>query len=479
MGRINYSYFFYIFPLWVIEWGINNINRSTIKYLLHNPTYAGAYVYGQKFTDSRKKKPGRPSSGRRNIKVEEWDVLLKDRLPSYITWEQYECNLRQLAKNATQNTGVIRQGSSLLSRLIICGKCGSRMVAHYENKAKFRYTCCLRMAHYAEPLCQSLVGEQLEQVIIELIHKALQPTALEISLQAAEEIKAERLKLNIHWQQRLERARYEVERSFRQYNSVEPENRLVARSLEQQWEALLAAEEILRKNYNSFLLEQPPTLSEKDRETIRQLATDVPALWQAPTTSVQDKKAIIRYLIEQIIVTVQEKTEKVVVQIQWFGGHQTTAEFNRLVGKLKQLSNYNELLDRMLELNMQNKKPKEIAKILNTEGWRPARRRDTFNSSMVLGILYRLNKARSYKRPKTIPDKALDEWTLCELAKKLEMPQVTLYALLRQGKLSARIVNIKKQKIWLIKADENELIRIKLINKVHAPRKWARFIKVD
>ncbi len=212
-----------------LEW--SRPNRATLNDMLHNPIYAGAYVYGRRPTDPRKKKPGRQSTGRTVARCGQWEVLLKDRLPAYITWEQYEQNVRQLELNANQGTGVPRNGPSLLSGLVVCGRCGMRMVTQYNNNGKgLRYVCLRRMADYGEDLCQSLSGEPLDELTTRLVFQALEPAALEISLWVAEDLEAQRAQLVRHWDQRLERARYAVERAYRQYNAVEPENRLVART---------------------------------------------------------------------------------------------------------------------------------------------------------------------------------------------------------------------------------------------------------
>jgi hypothetical protein len=160
--------------------------------------YAGAYVYGRRPTDPRKKKPGFPTTGRCVAKLEEWEVLLKDQLPAYISWKQYEHNLRQLQENTAQGIGVIKNGPSLLSGLLICGRGGLRMMTSYAKGARLKYTCGRMAADYAEPICQSLMGASLDKLITELVLEAVQPSALEVSLKAAADLAAERTQLNIN-----------------------------------------------------------------------------------------------------------------------------------------------------------------------------------------------------------------------------------------------------------------------------------------
>ena len=140
--------------------------------------------------------------------------------------------------------------------------------------------------------------------------RALEPAALELSLKAIENVQRERQRLNRHWEQRLERASYEVQRAERQYQAVEPENRLVARSLEQQWEKTLRAQRDLREEYDRFLNEQPPRLTEEERSRILAVSADIPTLWHAPETTARDRKEIIRLLTERIVVDVRANTER-------------------------------------------------------------------------------------------------------------------------------------------------------------------------
>jgi DNA invertase Pin-like site-specific DNA recombinase len=149
-----------------LEW--RRPNRITLGNMLHNPIYAGAYVYGRRPTDPRKKKPGRPSTGRVTVKHEEWEVLIKNKLPKYISWEEYERNQRQLQMNSSQGPGSPRNGPSLLSGLVICGRCGLRMATTYSSQGnRLRYSCSRMASDYGEQVCQSLMGDHLDQLIKE------------------------------------------------------------------------------------------------------------------------------------------------------------------------------------------------------------------------------------------------------------------------------------------------------------------------
>lgn len=447
-------------------------NRPTLSNLFHNPIYAGAYVYGRRPTDPRRKKPGRPATGRTVAKPSEWDVLIKDQVPAYITWEQYERNLRQLAANSMYGIGVSREGPSLLSGLIICGRCGLRMSTAYTNNSnKLRYLCSRMSSDYGESLCQSLVGDSLDKLISQQVLEALQPSALEISLQVAEDLEKERKNLLNYWEKQLERARYEAERAHRQYNAAEPENRLVVRTLEKRWEEALSAEEKIKHEYAVFLNEQPSTLTAEEREAIRQLAFDIPSLWTAPTTTAIERQEILRLLVERVIVAVEGNTEKVFVEIHWAGGHKTSANLIRPVAKLTQLSYYPTLLNRAAELRTAGKEYTEIADALNQEGFKPPKRQKIFNKGMIHTLLSCAGINSNKKTRSQQVKRRQNEWTFRELSKMTNVPEPTLYRWMQKEILTVRrVTETSHNGIWLITADDKEIKRLTTLR--DQPKQW-------
>jgi hypothetical protein len=445
-------------------------NRVTLSNMLHHPIYAGAYVYGRRPIDPKRKQAGRPSTGRLVAKPQECQVLLPERLPAYISWEQFERNQRQLEANTQASLGVIRYGPSLLSGLVVCGQCGRRMTSTYNNNGTgLRYHCNREKVDYGGEKCQSLAGVPLDLWLSELVLQALEPAALEVSLEVAADVEAQRQRLHQQWDKRLERAGYEVDRAARQYQAVEPENRLVARTLERQWEEALAAEEQLKADYRRFMAQQPATLSAGEREAIRRLASDLPTLWHAETTTAADRQAIIRQLVERVVVTVQGESEQVDLQVHWMGGHRTETRRCRPVARLDQLSYYPDLLGRVAALHQEGLSRVAIADVLNAEGWRPAKRRKTFSAEMVSSLVVRQGLNSSKARPRFVALET-DEWSLPELAYTLEIPHPTLYAWLRKGHLKARRDEVSRQ--WLIWADAGELERLRILRRT--PRVWKR-----
>ena len=461
-----------------LEW--RRPNRMTLSNLLHNPAYAGAYAYGRRPTDVRKKIPGRPSTGRTVALMDNWQVLIKDRLPAYISWTQYERNLDQLKANTVQSMGAVRQGPSLLSGLIICGRCGLRMAPQYSDNGKgLRYSCSRMSIDYGEPHCQALSGSSLDQTISALIFKALQPAALEISMAVAADLESERRRQQTHWQQRLERMQIETKRASRQYNAVEPENRLVARTLEQKWEEAMSAELQLKKEYQQFLSEQPKVLTEEEREAIQSLAQDIPVLWEAETTTAGDRQLIVRQLIERILVTVIDDTEKVQVEVYWIGGHKTKMMTCRPVARLDQMSHYPELMSRVKALQSQGNNASEIANTLNDEGWRPPKRRNTYNAPMVRSLLSRQGLSTGTRKQQHTAQikREAHEWTMKELANRLKIPEPTLYSWLRKGQMKGRKVKVVSRFIWLIHADDKEQELLRQQRK--SQRAWVNAVNIE
>lgn len=461
-----------------LKW--NRPNRQTLHNILHNPLYAGAYVYGRRPTDPKKQKPGRPFTGLTVARLDQWQVCLKDRLPAYISWETFEANLKQLQLNTSQSLGVARNGPSLLSGLLVCGHCGQKMRTNYgQNGKELRYRCDRNRNDYGLEICQSLKGTVLDQQITDLVLEALKPSMLQVSLKVAEDIELQRAGLHKLWKQRLERAEYQVQRTFRQYDAVEPENRLVARTLEQQWEETLENLEELKKEYHHFCAQQPVCLSDEDKQNIVQLSKDIPQIWYASTTEASDRQTIVRQLLDQIIVTVEGESEKVNLICHWKGGYQTSCQFLRPVARWEQLSYFPKLLEKVKQLYESHSNCQEIAQTLNQEGWRPPKRRETFNAEMIQNLLLRkgLSLRGQRKTPSQLAQRQKNEWTVTELAQKLGLPRPTLHAWVRKGKLKARLDTSSKRSLWLVQADKNELEHIQTMRQ--EPRRWSLYLHSD
>ncbi len=399
-----------------LEW--RRANRPSLHNLFGNPIYAGIYAYGVRATDRRRQKPGRPGTGRRPPRAGEAEVFLPDRVPAYITCEQFERNQEQLRANRPDRLGPVRAGTALLSGLLVCGRCGLRMTAAYNNAGHAaRYACTGQNSSYGEPFCQSLKAAPVDAQVTSLILQALEPAALEASLAVAADLQAERAALEQHWRQRLERAQYQVDQARRRYASTEPENRLVARTLERDWEAALSEQVRLTADCERFRRERPQSPTPAELAAIRQLTTDLPALWQAPATTSGERQTIVRLLLQRVLVTVVDGSEQVRLECHWHGGNRTAHELVRPVARMRTLSTYAALVARAADLHRAGNGGAAIAAILNQEAWRPAKRRETFNPPMVRRLLITAGIVEPRpRRPRALPERRPDEWTIRELA---------------------------------------------------------------
>ena len=287
-----------------VRW--NRPNRATLSDMLRHPAYAGAYVYGRRHHDGRLRVPGQPHSGRRFRRdPQTWMVLHQGAYPAYIDWGTYERNQEQMAANRNRYSGIPRGGGALLGGLVACGVCGRRMFTGYNDDGhEARYVCNQMAATFGAPRCQSISARPVDEHVSALMLSALAPSAIEVSLQVAEDLELERQQLHEQWKQRLERAGYETALARRRYEAVDPQNRLVARTLERDWEAALTAEQALRAEHERALAQAPERLTEEEKATVRHLASDIPALWRAPTTTARDRQAVARLMLERVVILV-------------------------------------------------------------------------------------------------------------------------------------------------------------------------------
>jgi DNA invertase Pin-like site-specific DNA recombinase len=444
--------------------------RSTLYWMLRHPIYAGCYVFGFTRGDPQRKRPGVPHSGRVRVEPSEWEVMIRDQVPAYITWERFLANQGRLADHRCLPTtrGAPRDGPSLLSGLVYCGRCGRRMQVAYHSKATpVYYTCNTRSVSCGAPPCQSFAGGTLEAAVTEEVLRALEPAELELSLQAVADLEQEHRRQDRHWQQRLERAGLEVECAARRYQAVEPECRLVARELERSWERALAGRRELQEQYDRFLAEAPGPATEAQRQRIIGLAAKLPEMWHGPGATIGDRKALIRCLVERVTVAVRGETEWLDATIHWFGGLETRYELRRPVKKYEQLSNYGALRDRVIELREGGATCAQIAERLNEEGFHPPRNATEFNRFVVDQFLTRLGRLgpRAIQRIKG-EELRRHEWRLSDLARKLGMAVNTLRGWQHRGWVLGR-KSAAIQGAWILWADDPELDRLRRLRAWH------------
>jgi DNA invertase Pin-like site-specific DNA recombinase len=448
--------------------------RETVRHVLRHPMYAGAYRYGFRPTEARRQAPGRPRSGRgAGLAPEDCLVFLRDRFPAYITYERFEANQVRLAANRSraESAGAVRDGGGLLAGVVWCGRCGRRMYVRY-GRADRRpsYICSTLRSDYGLPLCQAVTAAEVEAWMAEQVLEVLQPAALEASLGATAEVEQRRRDGLRHWEQRLERARYEADRAARQYQACEPENRLVARTLERRWEEALRAVQQLEADFDRFVRSQPRLLGAAERERIRRLAGEVPALWRAPTTTPADRRQVVRLLVDRAVLTVAPGDDRVAVRVEWAGGAVQERTIHRAVQGYRNQQSWSALAARLSELHGRGEAPKAIAAILDREGFRPPKRASGFSAGMVRRLLHELGlRPRVPRSSASAAVLAPDEWWLHDLARALGLSPHTLHGWRREGWLRARQFGGRGGP-WAVWADRSELDRLRALKE--CPRTW-------
>ena len=313
-----------------IEWVAPTYHA--IHGVLKSPVYAGAYVYGKTRCERYVDEQGRISKRVRKLPQSEWSVLIPDHHEGYIDWTTYEANQDRIATNIRpqphQGGGAVREGAALLQGLATCGHCGRRLRTHYRGKNHTPgYHCAGKdIVQGRGVYCLNIGGVQIDQAVTKAFLEALKPAGVEAALVAAEQLEADHDAALAQWRLAVERAHYEAERAERRYRAVEPENRLVARGLESEWEQRLRELEQAQSELTRRRAQRPKTLTIDERNTLLALGKDLKHVWSAATTTTRDQKEILRTLLEEVIVAVYRDEYRAHLTLRWRGGLLTELE---------------------------------------------------------------------------------------------------------------------------------------------------------
>jgi DNA invertase Pin-like site-specific DNA recombinase len=306
------------------------LTQSRATETLHNPRYAGAYVYGRR-TQRRRDTSGQPRSV--TLPQEEWTVLIKEAHEGYLTWEQYEENLRRLRANAGNGgrtwKNPPREGLALLQGMVVCGACGRAMSVRYHHRRGQlwpQYVCKGPGFQRAEPPCDSIPGQAIDQAISQLLVETMSPLSLEISLAVQQEIQERIDEADQLRRKHVDRARYEMELARRRYLRVDPDNRLVADSLETEWNGKLKELASAEEEYQRRRQADRELLDEKARARIRALSTDFPRLWNDSRTPQRERKRMARLLLQDVTLL---RDNGLTVHVRFKGGANRTMKLPR------------------------------------------------------------------------------------------------------------------------------------------------------
>lgn len=434
--------------------------RSGVLSILKNPAYAGVYAFGQTRRDPSRRTAGHPHSGLVQLPVDKWAVLLHNVYPAYITWEEFLANQAHLAANQFRSRkeclGAPRQGQALLQGIVRCGICGRRMQVRYAGDEGQRplYICRYAESEYGGPICQDVRARGLDAEVERLVLEALAPDRIAIALAAVEELEKENAALHRQWQLRVERAKYEAERAQRQYYTVDPENRLVARTLERNWEEKLRDVEKVEQEYEAWVRHSRLELTDEDRRDILALAEDLPRVWSAPSTTPADRKQIVRLVIQEVIVDRNREKGKIWFQINWRTGATSEHWFVRAVGSYEEYADAESVEQRVRELQADNKKDAEIAAALNAEGYRTAQRQ-LFNSKVIWQLRRRWGLAAARTNGFYPPRWEDGTYSAPGAAAVLGVSRETIHNWLRSGRLQG--YQAGKRMPWKIVLTEEQI----------------------
>jgi len=309
-----------------VQWRLPKYH--TVHRLLTNPVYAGAYVFGRTVTQARFE------GGRKVVthgiarRREEWEVVIRDHHDGYITWEAYDRNQTVIAGNANMKgamvPGSVRNGGGLLVGLLRCGHCGRRLKVHHNERHGARYICNTEIGNLSNKNCIAFSNMRIDAAVSAEVLHAISPLAIEAALQLIadhERAGAERLRQS---ELALQQARYEETYARRQYDAIDPDNRLVAGELERRWNERLAAVARLEEQIENLRREQPRVLHDDERKMLLALADDLPRVWNHPAASTQIRKRILRTVLKEIVVTIEG--DRLCLMVHWQGGDHTRLE---------------------------------------------------------------------------------------------------------------------------------------------------------
>ena len=422
---------------------------------LHNPRYAGAFVYGR----TTVKRTGGGKVTIVNLPREQWHTFIPDAHPGYISWDDYEEHLRRLHENAQaqgeeRRNGPPREGPALLQGIVICGRCGTRMtVGYFRRRERLlpEYRCQREGIELAMAKCQRIAGDALDQAVGELLMEVVSPLALEVALSVNEELQGRADEADRLRRQQVERARYEADLAQRRYLRVDPDHRLVADSLEAEWNHKLRALAAAQEDYDRQR-QADQVLDPDKRAQILALATDFPRLWRNPRTPDRERKRMVRLVLEDVTLHRQEQT--ILAHVRFRGGATRTLTVPvppKVWQTWQTPPEVVEEIDRLLDTHTDS----QIAVHLNSGAFRPGRT-SSFTSWMVMNIRHHYGLTDLFTR---LRHRGL--LTADEMAGRLGVSRQTVAVWRRSGKLVAQRFNDKGACLYE-PPDEN------------APMKWAQ-----
>jgi DNA invertase Pin-like site-specific DNA recombinase len=421
-------------------------SEATISAILTNPAYAGAFVHGRRTSDPQRQSPGRRTPVMVRRPMEEWQCIIQDAYPAYISWTQYLANRARLSDNTPRymeptdrGRGVPREGAALLQGLATCGLCGHRMYVAYRRRP--RYVCTSMKRAFAEPNCAHLDGPSIEAFVVRAFFDAIAPAQLETLDEVLAQRQRERQRLETYHQQQVSHARFAATLARRRYEQVDPAYRLAAAELERDWDDRLRALRQAEEAAERFAHEpDEPTLTPELRNQLLNLSQCLPDLWSGPQLSYPQRKALLRSLISRVMVK-RTAADRVEVKIIWVSGHFSEGIVIPPVLHQHHVTGYDTMVERTRQWWAEGYSDLQIADLLSREGFRSARR-ETVLAKTVMKIRHRHHWV-SPSHQHRLADKIEEKWTIRGLARELGVASGWVYNRIRNGFLSELDVSRK------------------------------------
>jgi excisionase family DNA binding protein len=419
--------------------------------LVTNPTYAGAFVFGRSREVKTVGADGQVKVSTVKVPMDEWAVCLPGHHPGYVTWEQYlatQARLRANARPRGQGGGAAREGSALLQGLLRCGHCGRKMMVAYSgtNGRTHRYLCSRthQMQATRQP-CQSIGGIRLDRTVIHAFLQAVTPAGVDATAAAVAELHAHHDELVRLQQLAVERARFEADRRQRQFDACEPENRLVARSLEAALETALTELARQQRALTALALKRPAPLTASEHRALRALAGQLERVWKAPSTTERDRKELLRSVLDDVVLQVDRARNAATAELIWQGGARTELPVTLNHSGLKRTSTSTDLIELVRALALHSP-DHQIAMVLSKQG-RTTPTGLPFTASRVAGIRERAGIPAA---PASAGDP--DTCSIHEAAKQLGVCTRTIRRWLAEGLLPAEQTTAHPP--WRIRVDD-------------------------
>lgn len=410
-------------------------SEHAIYEILHNPAYAGTFVYGRhrRHPDSR---PGQQAP-RVTCPLDEWAVIRHDVYPAYLGWEEFVANQARLHDNGNRyrerTRGAARNGQALLAGLVTCGKCGRQMQLEY--KTQHRYVCAAQGKERGAGLCLHLDGPSIDAVVVAAFFEALQPAELDLLAEVLAAQQADRARLAQQYADQVTRAEYEARLAERQYRAVDPDNRLVAGELERRWEVALRGLAEARDAAERFATQPAaPALAPALQAQLRDLGRQLPALWANEHLTPAHKKELLRSLVRRVVLT-KPRPDTVVATVVWVSGAMTPLTVRPPLNRTANLGEYDRLVARLGELCAAGYQDGAIARQLTAEGFRSAH-----HDHVPTTLVTRLRRQQGFPSLTTQfrQQARIDgQWTVWGLARALHVDRDWLYACIKDGTLPA------------------------------------------